>query len=81
MATESSKWYPNPSKAELLSVHIKTTLEQAGFEVLKLDGRSKDSWTVTTDKDVPEEIKSNIREYAGSFISIGVSVNFVTPPE
>jgi len=59
MTEESIPDFPQPNPYELVQVYIEGELKKAGIKLkqINIDG------TVTTDKEVPEKIKSNIREY------------------
>lgn len=58
--TESIPDFPQPNPYKLVQVYIEGELKKAGIKLkqINIDG------TVTTDKEVPEEIKSNICQYA-----------------
>lgn len=60
-----------PTEHELAWIYIKAELESAGIEVQRI---SVDD-TITTNKEVPEEIMSRIREYAADK---GITLKFVT---
>lgn len=60
MREEQFTSYSLPNEYELFYNYIKTVIEKEGIEVHRF---SIDD-TVTTNKEVPEEIKSRIREYA-----------------
>jgi len=69
MREEQVKTFPLPNEHELAYIYIKTEIENAGIEVQRI---SVDD-TVTTDEEVPEEVKSRIREYAADK---GITVKF-----
>ncbi|HUV62712.1 MAG TPA: hypothetical protein VMW24_02380 [Sedimentisphaerales bacterium] len=70
MREEPVQNFPLPNEHELAHIYIKSELENAGIEVqrISIDG------TITTDKEVPEEIKSRLREYAADK---GITVTFL----
>jgi hypothetical protein len=71
MIEEPVQSFPPPNELEIYYIYIKTELENAGIEVQRI---SIDD-TITTDKEVPEEIKSRIYEYASDK---GIIVKFTT---
>lgn len=68
--------FPLPNPVELIEVTITSDLRKAGIKVQQYggDGRKKNI-TVTTDKEVPEEIKSSNRKYAENY---GFTIEFLT---
>ena len=67
---------PIPNPIELIGITILTVLMKAGIPVRQYGGDSlKSNFTVTTDKEVPEEIKSSISEYAKAY---GFTIEFKT---
>jgi hypothetical protein len=76
MIEEPIQSFPLPNQLELAHVYIKTELESAGIEVqrISIDHPAPiDCVVITTDREVPEEIKSRIREYAADK---GITVRF-----
>jgi len=71
MIEEPVQSFPLLNEHELAYIYFKTELEIAGIEVQRI---SIDD-TITTDKEVPEEIKSRIHEYAADK---GITVKFIT---
>ena len=71
MREEPVQSFPLPNEYELAYIYIKTELEKVGIDVQRI---SIDD-TITTDKEVPEEIKSRIREYAADK---GITIKFKT---
>ena len=71
MSEERARSFPPPNEREGDYVYIKTEIENAEIEVQRI---SIDD-TITTDKEVPEEIKSRLREYAADK---GINLTFVT---
>lgn len=71
MREEPDQGIPLPNEHELTYIYIKTELEKEGIEVQRI---SVDD-TITTDKEVPEEIKSRIHEYAADK---GIIIKFIT---
>jgi len=71
MREEPVQSFPLPNEHELAYIYIKTELEIAGIEVQRI---SIDD-TITTDKEVPEEIKSRIYEHAADK---AITVKFIT---
>jgi hypothetical protein len=69
MRDEPYQSFPLPNEHELDYIYIKTELENEGIEVQRI---SIDD-TINTNKKVPEEIKSHIREYAADK---GITVAF-----
>ena len=65
---EESTQFPLPNPILLIGIVIMTDLIKAGITVQQYgaDGLKK-NFTVTTDKEVQEEIKSSIREYAKNY--------------
>ena len=60
MIEEQVQNFPLPNEYKLFYINIKTELENKGIEVQRI---SIDD-TIITNKEVPEDIKSKIREYA-----------------
>ncbi len=58
-----------PNEYDTYYIYIKTEIEKAGIEVQRI---SIDD-TITTDKEVPEEIKSKIKDYADDK---GIAIKF-----
>ncbi len=57
--------FPLPNPVDLISTYIESELTKAGITVQRIGtGITDKNITVTTDKEVPEEIKSSIRKYA-----------------
>jgi hypothetical protein len=71
MSEELVRSFPLPDQLELACRYIKSELESAGIEVQRI---SIDD-TITTDKEVPEGIRSRICEYAADK---GITVTFLT---
>lgn len=71
MREEPVRIFSLPNEHELAYIYIKTEIENAGIEVQRI---SIDD-TVTTDKEVPEEVKSRIHEFAADK---GITVKFKT---
>ncbi len=71
MREEQVKTFPLPNEHELAYIYIKTEIENVGIEVQRI---SIDD-TVTTDKEIPEEVKSRIHEFAADK---GIAVKFKT---
>jgi hypothetical protein len=71
MIEDQVESFPPPNEHEGDYIYIKTEIENAGIEVqrISIDG------TITTNKEVPEETKSRIREYAADK---GINLTFVT---
>jgi len=71
MIEESIPDFPQPNPFELVKVYIEGELKKAGITLqqFNIDGN------VTTDKKVPEEIMSSIRQYAASK---GITIKFLT---
>jgi len=71
MREESTHNIPQENVHELVHVYIASELEKARIEIrqINIDG------TLTTDKTVPEETMSSIREYAASK---GITIKFLT---
>jgi hypothetical protein len=69
MIEEPVQSFPPPNELSTHYTYIKTELENAGIEVQQIGIDD----TITTDKEVPEDIKSSIREYAADK---GISVKF-----
>jgi hypothetical protein len=72
MREEQFQSFPHPNEQNTYYIYIKTELEKAGIEVQRI---SIDN-TITTDKEVPEDIKSHIHAYASDK---GIAVKFKTP--
>jgi hypothetical protein len=72
MSEDRPRSFPRQNSCELVQVYTKTTLEKAGFTLQRI---SKEGivFTVSTDKRVPDNIISNIRQYASIK---GFTVNF-----
>ena len=64
MTEESIPDFPQPNPYDLVGVYIRSELKKAGITVQGngIDIPNK-KFTVTTDKKVPEDIMSNLREY------------------
>ena len=73
MREESPQSFPCPEQnnAELVHVYIESELKKVGIELQQINING----TVTTDKNVPEEIMSSIRQYAASK---GITIEFLT---
>ena len=73
---EEPNQFPLPNPVELIEVTITSDLRKAGITVLRIgvDISSK-NFTVTTDKEVPEENKSSNRKYAENY---GFTIEFLT---
>jgi hypothetical protein len=71
MMEEPVQSFPLPNVYQLVHIHIKSELEEAGIELQRFSADD----TITTDKEVPEKIKSRIREYAANK---GITVKFET---
>lgn len=71
MIEESIHNFPKENIHELVQAHIESELKKVGIELqlINIDG------TVITNKEVPEEIMSNIREYAEFK---GINIEFLT---
>jgi hypothetical protein len=71
MEEELPQYLPPPDNAELVFGCIECDLETAGIKILNsnIDG------TITTDKEVPEDIKENIVRLAGGY---GFNIKFLT---
>ena len=69
MMEEPIKEFPLPNEYDTYYIYIKTEIEKAGIEVQRI---SIDD-TITTDKEVPEEIKSKIKDYANDK---GIAIKF-----
>ena len=69
MIEEPVQSFPPPNEPETFYIYIKTELENAGIEVQRI---SIDD-TITTDKEVPEKIKSRISEFA---TDKGITIKF-----
>lgn len=77
MNEESPQSFPLPSPVLLIGTIVMADLIKAGIKVQQYGGDGlKKNFTVTTDKEVPEEIKSSIREYAENY---GFTIKFLTP--
>jgi hypothetical protein len=67
---------PLPNKHELIHGDIESELRNKGIVLQEIGtGTDATTTTVTTDKEVPEETKSRIREYAADK---GIAVRFLT---
>jgi hypothetical protein len=73
MREEPVQSFPLPNECEFAYIFIKTELENAGIEVLQIGGPDDTAMTVTTNKEVQEEIKARIREFAADK---GIAVTF-----
>ena len=71
MVEESINSFPSPIDPIRDWDYIKTEIEKHGIEVHRISADD----TITTDKEVPEEIKSLIHEYA---TDKGITVKFKT---
>ncbi len=73
MREESPQSFPRPEQnnAELVHVYVKSELEKAGIALQQI---SKDG-SITTNKQVPEEIKSKILQFAAPK---GITIKFLT---
>jgi hypothetical protein len=60
MIEEPVQSFPLPNVYQLVHIYIKSELEDAGIEFQRFSADD----TITTDKEVPEDVKSRIREYA-----------------
>lgn len=69
MREEPDQGIPLPNEHELAYIYIKSELENEGIEVQRIGIDD----TITTNKQVPEEIKLRIREYAADK---GITVAF-----
>ncbi len=76
MAEESPQSFPRQNDVELLCGSIKSELEKARITLqwINKDLRNN-TCTVTTDEEVPEEIKSNICHDAACK---GITIKFLT---
>jgi len=74
MREESAQSFPRPNDRELVDVYIKSELKTAGIELQRLSINGTNG-SVTTDKKVPEEIMSSIREYADYK---GITIKFLS---
>lgn len=76
MNEESPQSFPLPSPVLLIGTIVMADLIKAGIKVQKYGGDGlKKNFTVNTDKEVPEEIKSSIRKYAENY---GFTIEFLT---
>jgi len=76
MNEESPQSIPLPDPVQLIGIIIMTDLIKAGVTVQQYGREIPDNkFTVTTDKEVPEEIKKSIRKYAENY---GFSIEFLT---
>ena len=71
MTEESILDFPQPNPYELIQVYIEGELKKAGIKLIQIN---KDG-TVTTDKEIPEKIKSNICQYA---VDKDITIKFLT---
>ena len=71
MIEEPVQSFPLQNVYELVHIYIKSELENAGIELQRISAND----TITTDEEVPEEIKSRIHEYA---TDKGITVKFKT---
>jgi hypothetical protein len=81
MSEEQVKSFPLSNEYELIHIDIKTELEREGIELQRfgIDGpETIDRIVVTTDKEVPEEVKSRLREITADK---GINVKFLTSDE
>ena len=71
MREEYPESFPQQNDFELVHVYVESELKKVGIELqqINIDG------TVTTDKEVPEEIVSSIRQYAANK---GITIEFLT---
>jgi len=69
MNEEPVQSFPLPNVYELVHIYIKSELENVGIELQRIGADD----TITTDKEVPEDVKSRIREYAADK---GITVTF-----
>ena len=69
MNEENHSTFPLPNKSELFWIYAKTEIEETGIVV---HGETIDD-TITTDREVPEDIKKRIREHA---VDKGIEVKF-----
>jgi hypothetical protein len=60
MIEDQIESFPLPNEHKLVWIYIKTELEKAGIEVHQIGIDN----TVTTDKEIPEKLLSQLREYA-----------------
>ncbi len=73
---EESPQFPLPNPILLIGIVIMSDLIKAGITVQQYGGDDlKKNFTVTTDKEVPEEIKTSIRKYAEYY---GFTIEFLT---
>ena len=73
---EEPNQFPLPNPVDLISADIGSELTKAGIKVQRIGTDITDkNFTVTTDKKVPEEIKSRIRKYAENY---GFPIKFLT---
>ena len=77
MREESPQNFPLPQEkdAELVCIYIESELKKAGIHQRINIDTPNNTCTVTTDMDVPEEIISNIREYADYK---GITIKFLS---
>ncbi len=65
---EEPNQFPLPNPVELIQTNIESELTKAGITIQRIGaGITEKNFTVTTDKEVPEEIKSSIRKYAENY--------------
>lgn len=76
MREESPHSFPRPEQnnAELVHGYIESELKKEGISLQRINILNK-TFTVTTDMDVPEEVKSNICQYSAYK---GITVKFQT---
>jgi hypothetical protein len=76
MTEESIPDFPQPNPYELVGLYIRSELEKAGttLQMINIDFLKK-TCTLTTDIDVPENIKSNICRYPACK---GITIEFLT---
>ena len=71
MREESAQSFPRQNYRELVGVYIESELKKEGIELQEISING----TVTTNKKVPEEIMSSIRQYGASK---GITIKFLT---
>lgn len=76
MTEESPQSFPQPNQAGLIYAYIKSKLEKAEITLQRIDmDILNNTCTVTTDKKVPEQVMSNVREHVASK---GITIKFLT---
>lgn len=76
MREESPQSFPRPDPYELIYEDIDSELQKAGIRLERTDSdRPNNTCTITTDKKVPEEVMSSIRQYADYK---GITIKFLT---